>query len=260
MHDVGKIRVPGSIINKPGKLTDEEYEQIKVHPITSYHILKDIYDDMSIAVGAKFHHERFDGAGYPNGLKGEDIPEIARIIGVADSYDAMASNRSYRKALPQHIVRSEIEKGKAVQFDPQIAEIMLQLIDEDKSYMLREPESLQKRVLVVDDEPMNIKMVELIMKDEPMYEIVSAGSGEEALKILAQQEINLILLDLVMPKMDGFETLSHIKKKYNIPVVFMTGDKHLETLEKAAEQGVDDYLTKPFLPLALKEIMHGIAN
>ena len=63
-----------------------------------------------------------------------------------------------------------------------------------------------------------------------------------------------------MPKMDGFETLSHIKKKYNIPVVFMTGDKHLETLEKAAEQGVDDYLTKPFLPLALKEIMHGIAN
>lgn len=260
LHDVGKIRVPGSIINKPGKLTDEEYEQIKVHPITSYHILKDIYDDMSIAVGAKFHHERFDGAGYPNGLKGEDIPEIARIIGVADSYDAMASNRSYRKALPRHIVRSEIEKGKAVQFDPQIAEIMLQLIDEDKSYMLREPESLQKRVLVVDDEPMNIKMVELIMKDEPMYEIVSAGSGEEALEILAQQEINLILLDLVMPKMDGFETLSHIKKKYNIPVVFMTGDKHLETLEKAAEQGVDDYLTKPFLPLALKEIMHGIAN
>lgn len=251
LHDVGKIRVPGTIINKPGKLTDEEYEQIKVHPITSYHILKDIYDDMSIAIGAKFHHERFDGAGYPNGLKGEDIPEIARIIGVADSYDAMTSNRSYRKALPQHVVRAEIEKGKEVQFDPKIADAMLQLIDEDQAYVLREAESLQKRVLVIDDEPMNIKMVELIMKDEPMYEIVSANSGEEALRILAEQDINLILLDLVMPKMDGFETLSHIKKKYEIPVVFMTGDKHLETLEKAAEHGVDDYLTKPFLPLAL---------
>lgn len=260
LHDVGKIRVPGSIINKPGKLTDEEYEQIKVHPITSYHILKDIYDDMSIAIGAKFHHERFDGEGYPNGLKGDDIPEIARIIGVADTYDAMTSNRSYRKALPQHVVRSEIEKGKAIQFDPEIADIMLQLIDEDKSYVLKETESLQKRVLVIDDEPMNIKMVELIMKDEPMYEIVSANSGKEALEILAEQDINLILLDLVMPEMDGFETLSHIKKKYDIPVVFMTGDKHIETLEKAAEYGVDDYLTKPFLPLALKEIMHSISN
>ncbi len=260
LHDVGKIRVPGSIINKPGKLTDDEYEQIKVHPITSYHILKDIYEDLSIANGAKFHHERFDGEGYPNGLTGNNIPEIARIIGVADSYDAMTSNRSYRKSLPQQIVRSEIEKGKAIQFDPEIADIMLQMIDEDKAYALKESESIQKRVLVIDDELMNIKMIERIMKDEPMYEIISVLSGKEALKVLEEQEINLILLDLVMPDMDGFETLSHIKKKYNIPVVFMTGDKNFKTLEKAAKYGVDDYITKPFLPLALKEIMHSIAN
>lgn len=260
LHDVGKIRIPVSIINKPGKLTDEEYEQIKVHPITSYHILKDIYDDKHIALGAKFHHERFDGKGYPNGLKGDNIPEIARIIGVADTYDAMASNRSYRNALPQDVIRSEIEKGRGTQFDPDIANIMLQMIDEDKSYTLKETKSLQKRVLIVDDEPMNIKMIELIMKDEPMYEIIGACSGKEALSILENQEINLILLDLIMPEMDGFEALSLIKEQYNIPVVFMTGDKNIETLEKAAEHGVEDYLTKPFLPLALKEIMHSISN
>nr|MBQ8252648.1 response regulator [Lachnospiraceae bacterium] len=259
LHDVGKIRVPGSVINKPGKLTDEEYEQIKVHPVTSYHILKDIYDDKAIALGAKFHHERFDGKGYPNGLQGENIPEIARIIGVADTYDAMASNRSYRKALPQDVVRSEIEKGRGTQFDPEIADVMLQMIDEDKAYALKESKSLHKRVLVVDDEPMNVKMIKFIMKDEPMYEIVGAHSGPEALELLAEQEVNLILLDLVMPEMDGFETLAHIKEKYDIPVVLMTGDKNLETLEKAALYGVDDYLTKPFLPLALKEIMHSIS-
>lgn len=260
LHDVGKIRVPGAVINKPGKLTDEEYEQIKVHPVTSYHILKDIYDDKQIALGAKFHHERYDGKGYPNGLKGDNIPEIARIIGVADTYDAMASNRSYRKALPQDIVRSEIEKGKGTQFDPEIADIMIQMIDEDKSYSLKETITDQKKVLVVDDEPMNVKMIEFIMKDEPMYEIISANSGAQALEILAEEDINLILLDLVMPEMDGFETLSRIQEKYTIPVVFMTGDRNIETLEKAAEYGVEDYLTKPFLPLALKEVMHSISN
>lgn len=260
LHDVGKIRVPGRVINKPGKLTDEEYEQIKVHPVTSYHILKDIYDDKSIALGAKFHHERYDGKGYPNGLQGENIPEIARIIGVADTYDAMASNRSYRKALPQDVIRSEIEKGKGTQFDPEIADIMIQMIDEDTSYTLKEEISHHKRVLVVDDEMMNVKMIEFIMKEEPMYEIVSANSGMEALKILEEKDTNLILLDLVMPEMDGFETLSRIQEQYDIPVVFMTGDKNIETLEKASEYGVEDYLTKPFLPLALKEVMHSISN
>ena len=152
LHDVGKIRVPANVINKAGKLTDEEYEKIKIHPVTSYHILKDIYDDKTIALGAKFHHERYDGKGYPNGLEEDNIPEIARIISVADTYDAMTSNRSYRKALPQDVVRSEIEKGKGTQFDPEISDIMLQMIDEDVTYSLKESKSMQKSVLVVDDE------------------------------------------------------------------------------------------------------------
>lgn len=259
LHDVGKIRIPAAVINKPGKLTDEEYEMLKIHPVTSYHILKDIYDDKTIALGAKFHHERYDGKGYPNGLTGDNIPEIARIIGVADTYDAMTSNRSYRMSLSQQMVRSEIEKGKGTQFDPEIADIMLQMIDEDKGYNMREKD-LQKHILVVDDEPINIKMVQLIMKDEPMYTVIGANSGAEALEILEEREVNLILLDVIMPEMDGFETLSRIKDKYDIPVVFMTGDKNIETIQKATDYGVEDYLTKPFLPLAMKEIMHSISN
>lgn len=260
LHDLGKIRVPEEVINKSGKLTDEEFEQIKIHPVTGYHILKEIYEDQEIASGAKFHHERYDGKGYPNGLVGENIPEIARIIGVADSYDAMASNRSYRKALPQDVIRNEIEKGKGTQFDPAIADVMLQMIDEDAEYNMKETDFLQRTILVVDDEPINIKMTEFIMKDEPMYKVLSASSGAEALKMIEMIPVNLILLDVMMPEMDGFETLLRIREKYQIPVVFMTGDKNLETIQKASSVGVDDYVTKPFLPQALKEVVHSILH
>ena len=260
LHDVGKTRVPEDIINKPGKLTDEEFEQIKIHPVTGYHILKDIYEDKTIALGVKFHHERYDGKGYPSGLTGENIPEIARIIGVADTYDAMASNRSYRSALPQEKVREEIEKGKGTQFDPQIADIMLQMIDSDKEYNLKENDSLQKTILVVDDDYMNIRMIELIMKGDPMYKIISATNGKEALKLLDEVSVDLIILDVEMPGMDGFETFSHIRKRHSIPVVFMTGNKDIETIHKATKLGIDDYISKPFVPLALKEIIHSILN
>ena len=119
-------------------MTDEEYEIIKTHPAIGGRILEKISEIPDIAIGARWHHERFDGRGYPDKLSGLDIPEIARIIGVADSYDAMTSNRSYRDLLSQEIVRGEIEKGKSTQFDPDIADIMLMLIDEDINYEMHE--------------------------------------------------------------------------------------------------------------------------
>ena len=138
LHDVGKIGIPNAIINKSGKLTDEEYETIKTHPVIGDSILSKISASPNLAIGAHYHHERYDGKGYPEGLKGEEIPEIARIIAVADSYDAMTSKRSYRDSMPQHIVRQEIEKGIGTQFDPKYAKIMLKLIDADKAYKLRQ--------------------------------------------------------------------------------------------------------------------------
>lgn len=260
LHDVGKIRVPAEIINKPGRLTDEEFNIIKIHPVTGYHILKGISDADYIAVAAKYHHERYDGTGYPNGLSGENIPEVARILGVADSYDAMASNRSYRKVLPQEVVRSEIEKGMGTQFDPYIARIMLQMIDEDKDYTMKQTDSMQRKILTVDDEMMNNKIIAHIMRDEPMYQLTAASSGMEALEILGTQEFDLIMLDVKMPQMDGLETLKRIREKYKTPVVLMTGDKTLDISVGFAEYGCDDYITKPFLPLAVKEIVHNMTE
>lgn len=256
LHDVGKIRVPADIINKPGKLTDEEYNIIKIHPITGYRILEGITDDNFIAIAAKYHHERYDGKGYPNGLIGDRIPEVARILGVADAYDAMASNRSYRNALPQNIVREEIKKCKGTQFDPAIADIMLRMIDEDKDYSMKQADSMQRKILTVDDEPMNNKIIAHIMRDEPMYEIIAATGGREALDILENQTFDLILLDVKMPDMDGLETLKLIREKYRTPVVLMTSDKTLDISTGFSELGCDDYITKPFLPLLIKEVIH----
>jgi len=138
LHDVGKIGVPDAVINKPGRLTDDEFEQIKNHPVMGARILKTIREMPKLVTGARWHHERFDGRGYPDGLKGPDIPEEARIIAVADAYDAMTSNRSYRRGMEQGKVREQIAGGKGTQFDPRFADIMIQMIDEDKAYSMRE--------------------------------------------------------------------------------------------------------------------------
>lgn len=138
LHDVGKIGVPDAVINKPGKLNDKEFELIKVHPVIGGNILKKIVEMPKLSIGAKYHHERYDGSGYPDGLSGNDILEEAQIIAVADAYDAMSSRRSYRDVLPQEVVKDELMKGKGTQFNPVFADIMLEMIDEDPDYRMKE--------------------------------------------------------------------------------------------------------------------------
>ena len=138
LHDIGKIGVAESIINKNGRLNDEEFAQIKKHPVTGYEILKNVEELPGLATGARWHHERYDGKGYPDGKAGNDIPEEARIIAVADAYDAMTSNRAYSSIRPQEDVRREIERCRGSQFDPVIADVFLSMIDDDKQYQMRE--------------------------------------------------------------------------------------------------------------------------
>ena len=138
LHDIGKIGIPDAIINKPAKLNESEFNTIKMHTVMGAKILKNIVEMPLLVTGARYHHERYDGHGYPDGLAKEDIPEQARIIAVADAYDAMSSRRSYRGIMPQEVVREEIIKGKSTQFDPVFADIMLQMIDEDIDYSMKE--------------------------------------------------------------------------------------------------------------------------
>ena len=138
LHDMGKIGVSDAIINKPAKLTDEEYEIIKKHSIIGSQILQPITEFPELSIGARWHHERYDGKGYPDGLSGTDIPEFVRMITVADTYDAMTSRRSYRQSLPQSVVRAELVKCRGSQFDPHFADIMVEMIDEDTEFNMRE--------------------------------------------------------------------------------------------------------------------------
>lgn len=130
LHDVGKIGVPDAVLNKPFKLTDLEFRLIKGHTIMGAEILNDFKMFPNVSIGAKYHHERYDGKGYPEGLKGESIPLVARVIGLVDSYDAMTSNRVYRRRLNDDIVMQELEKGKGSQWDPELVDIFVQLIKE----------------------------------------------------------------------------------------------------------------------------------
>jgi putative nucleotidyltransferase with HDIG domain len=131
LHDIGKIGVPDVILHKGSELTDEEFAAVKAHPEIGANILKPVEAFKDLVPAVYCHHERFDGKGYPRGIQGEDIPLNARIISVADSFDAMTSNRSYRSAFSREAALAEIERNKGVQFDPRIADIFIGLFKEE---------------------------------------------------------------------------------------------------------------------------------
>lgn len=132
LHDIGKIGIPDMILNKPAKLDDSEYKIMKSHVTRGAQILKDFTMIEHVHEGTLYHHEKYDGTGYPNGLKGEEIPLYGRIIGVADAFDAMTANRVYRKKLDFNYVLNELKRCRGTQFDPKIADIMLKLIENKK--------------------------------------------------------------------------------------------------------------------------------
>jgi len=127
-HDIGKISIPDAILKKPGKLSKEEFDTIKKHPEISYQILRAADEFSDLAIHALYHHERWDGTGYPSGKKGEEIPLFSRIICVADSYEAMTAVRSYKKQLTKDEAVKEIIKCSRFQFDEDIARVFVEKV------------------------------------------------------------------------------------------------------------------------------------
>lgn len=125
-HDIGKIGTPDAVLNKPSRLSEEEFQIMKQHPEQSYEILQDYPGFEKIAANARFHHERYDGKGYPLGLKAEAIPTAARIILIADTFDAMTSTRPYRKGLPYEVAFEELVQFSGTQFDPHLVKMFIE--------------------------------------------------------------------------------------------------------------------------------------
>ncbi len=132
LHDIGKISIPDNVLNKPGRPTDEEYATLKTHTSNGYDVLKEINIAPELANGAGYHHERLDGKGYPNGLKGDEIPEVAQIIAVADTFDAMYSTRPYRKQMDVKDVIAELKRVSGTQLNEKIVNYLVELINEGR--------------------------------------------------------------------------------------------------------------------------------
>jgi diguanylate cyclase (GGDEF)-like protein len=237
LHDIGKIGVPDNILNKAGRLTNEEFSIMKMHTVAGGEILKDIDAIKDLAVGAKYHHERYDGKGYPEGLKGEEIPYVARIICVADAYDAMTSNRVYRKRLSAEDVAKEIEKCSGSQFDPVIAETFLKLIHENRLKDIS-PDKY------VDDDETDKNMANILLQKvlestgmfantdkekDSLTSVYNRSSGEELLDAyLADGDGCLLLLDM--------DSLKKVNDEYGMA----RGDLYLKTVAKIIDSIYDD--------------------
>lgn len=127
IHDIGKIGIPETLLNKTDKLSEEEFRRIQAHSVIGEHILNPVVDDFVVLSMVRHHHERFDGRGYPDGLSGNQIPIGARILTVVDSYDAMTSDRPYRKAIPLEMVIKEIERNRGTQFDTSVVDAFMKI-------------------------------------------------------------------------------------------------------------------------------------
>ena len=130
------------------------------------------------------------------------------------------------------------------------------MIDEDEQYTMKQNVSAQRKILIIDDEIINSRIIAGILQGEPMYDIFYAEGGKQALEVLEKETFDLIMLDVQMPEMDGLETLRLIREKYQTPVILMTGDKTLAEAREFAELACDDYITKPLLPILVKEVVH----
>ncbi len=246
LHDVGKIGIPLEIINKTSRLTDEEFKTIKTHTVIGANILESIEEFPELLIGARSHHERYDGKGYPDRLEGNAIPEAARIIAVADAYDAMTSKRSYRSILTQATVRAEIELGRGSQFDPSFADVMLQMMDEDVDFRLRgteAPTAEYWKNMIKGSKTLMEQKKEKLMDME--LGLQYSGGQEDLYRELL--EVFCAMKDTKWPAMkkayedgdwDTYETLAHTMKSTSLTV----GSKCLSDAAKEIEFASKAYL------------------
>lgn len=213
LHDIGKIAIPDTILNKPSKLSEEEFSIIKEHTIIGANILKNISLIDHVQEIVRNHHERYDGNGYPDGLKGKKIPLHARIVAVADSYDAMNSQRIYRNQLPPEKIIQELENNKGTQFDPEITDIFLKLLREDRIHVKEDHLSITENTQIPEAE---IEMSQFIS------DIMSTIRTQKAKE-------NLDFLTGLPTRNKGEQAIAQLMKHHSGCLVFMDMD-NLKTI------------------------------
>lgn len=231
LHDIGKIAIPDTILNKPSKLSEEEFSIIKEHTIIGANILKNISLIDHVQEIVRNHHERYDGNGYPDGLKGKEIPLHARIVTVADSYDAMSSQRIYRNQLPPEKIIQELENNKGTQFDPEITDIFLKLLREDRIHVKEDHLSITENTQIPEAE---IEMSQFIS------DIMSTIRTQKAKE-------NLDFLTGLPSRNKGEQAIAQLMKHHSGCLVCrLGGDEFLLFMPDADQNSITDVITAIF--------------
>lgn len=287
LHDVGKIGVSDRILLKPGKLSDAELEQVKRHCEFGARIMQPspigVFEAMGLGQNrfcspimnmahtiAATHHERWDGTGYPRGLRGEAIPIEGRITAVADVFDALSSERPYKEAFSHGSVLKVLEAGRGTHFDPRVLDAFLDGLDEirDVEEFLMQPSSSPddasvaacgnrpdhtpslagKRILLVDDETTTVAVLGAILQDAGCKSILTTTEPQNVVEIAETERPDLLLLDLHMPGKSGFDVLRHLRSVEGVretPVIVVTAVPPMGLDRRLKELGVIEVVTKP---------------
>ena len=284
LHDMGKVGVKDNILLKAGKLSDEEFEEMKKHTVIGRDTLMMIEQKLGKSTFlqcareiAYTHQEKWDGSGYPEGLKGEQIPLSGRLMALADVYDALISKRVYKPPFSHEEAVSIIQKGSGSHFDPEVVEAFTSIEDtfrnialtyadyEEEREMLSGGKAVQsasgrtiERILVVEDNEINREIMQSQLAAMG-YRVDIAHNGKDAISKYQPSVFDLILTDLDMPEMDGYEMTAEIRhqekesKSKVVPIIAITASEYDLTEEKARAMGFSGYLLKPLEPDVFKK-------
>ena len=256
LHDIGKMGIPDRILLKPAALSPEEWDIMQRHPTYARELLAPI-EYLRPALDIPYcHHEKWDGTGYPRGLKGEAIPLAARLFAAVDIWDAVRSDRPYRPAWPTQKAREHLAALAGTHLDPKVATAFLELLAslEGASQAARQWAAAEigasrrgGTILVVDDYSANVKLLTRWLASDG-YTVLTASSGDAALAAVVQRHPDLVLLDIMIPEPDGFTVCRRLKQDpatSRIPIIFMSALEPSATEIGARQLGADDHLTKP---------------
>ena len=256
LHDIGRVGIRSEILVEKKDISEEEYKTVKSHCENGASILGSIDFPWKIKPIIVHHHERYDGKGYPGGLKGREIPLGARILSVVDAYAAMTSNRPYRKSLQKEEAIEELHKHVGTQFDPEVVEIFSRVVEQKFYY---HGVGGKPRVLLVDDEVDFLTLLKLRLVNEG-FEVVLAESASQALRQMGKARPDIVIADVVMPEMDGiamYRKMLELPGGAETPLLFLSARDETRTKVEALHLGAEDYLIKP---VDLKELAARIRN
>ncbi len=256
LHDLGKVAVPEAILLKTGPLTAEERQIVQRHPLVGEEICRPLRSLQAVLPIIRHHHERQDGSGYPDGLRGEAVPLTARILQVVDVFDALTTDRPYRRVLSLEAalatLETEVRRGW---WDPRIVKAFREVVARTHAPS-REGNAGVPRVLVIEDDPVNLEVVIAFLEGEGCR-VLSAVTAEQGLRLAAERP-DLILMDVQLPGMTGYEATQRLKADpatASIPVVALTAQAMRGEEAKAKVAGCDGYITKPVDAQAFRETL-----